>query len=156
MSIQDLASHGLDYPFIEHIFKDRLDQFNNLVAVMLQNLRNLDSNKRMPDFEPMTYDEFYDTVQDLFNDELKAEFIKACFKKINIDVATPIDWCELFGYFPSDEKSIMDILPIFMISKRQHVELREVQQLRSASSAEMSEKNEDLSLYIAMLIAISS
>ncbi|XP_060686828.1 WD repeat-containing protein 64-like [Hemiscyllium ocellatum] len=125
MSIQDLASHGLDYPFIEHTFKDRLDQFNNLVAVMLQNLRNLDSNRRMPDFEPMTYDEFYDTVQDLFNDELKAEFIKACFKKINIDVTTPIDWCELFGYFPSDEKSIMDILPIFMISKRQHVELRE-------------------------------
>ncbi|XP_043552694.1 WD repeat-containing protein 64-like [Chiloscyllium plagiosum] len=125
MSIQDLASHGLDYPFIEHIFKDRLDQFNNLVAVMLQNLRNLDSNKRMPDFEPMTYDEFYDTVQDLFNDELKAEFIKACFKKINIDVTTPIDWCELFGYFPSDEKSIMDILPIFMISKRQNIEMRE-------------------------------
>ncbi|XP_048457303.1 WD repeat-containing protein 64-like [Rhincodon typus] len=130
MSIDDLANHGLDYPFIDHIFKDRLDQFNNLIAVMLQNLRNLESNKRMSDFEPITYDEFYDMVQDLFNDELKAEFVKACFRKINIGMQTPIDWCELFGYFPSDEKSIMDIMPIFVISKRQLVELREEEKRR--------------------------
>ncbi|GCB78394.1 hypothetical protein scyTo_0019404, partial [Scyliorhinus torazame] len=50
--------------------------------------------KIMDEREPMTYDEFYDTVQDLFHDELKTEYIKAIFKKININLEAPIDWCE--------------------------------------------------------------
>ncbi|XP_038669924.1 WD repeat-containing protein 64-like isoform X1 [Scyliorhinus canicula] len=130
MSVDNFVDHGLDAPFLLPIFKERLDQFNNLIALIVRQIKMIDSNKRTPELEPMTYDEFYDTVQDLFHDELKSEYIKAIFKKININLEAPIDWCELFGYFPSDDSNIFDIPPVFLVSKRQQVELREEEKRR--------------------------
>ncbi|XP_078086776.1 WD repeat-containing protein 64-like [Mustelus asterias] len=124
------TDHGLDAPFLLPTFRERLDQFNNLVALIVRTLKAIDSSKKVLDFEPTTYDEFYDTVQDLFHGELKTEYVKAVFKKININLETPIDWCELFGYFPSDDRNIFDILPIFLVSKRQQIELREEEKRR--------------------------
>ncbi|XP_072122959.1 WD repeat-containing protein 64-like [Mobula birostris] len=125
MSVERFTSQDLEDPFILPIFKERVDSFYQMMVVMVQNIKDSENIKKMADFDPMTYDQFYDAVQHLFNDELKSEYIKAVFKKINSHLDAFVDWTELFGYFPSEGQDIMKETPVFLLSKRQCVKLRE-------------------------------
>ncbi|XP_062913323.1 WD repeat-containing protein 64-like [Mobula hypostoma] len=94
MSVERFTSQDLEDPFILPIFKERVDSFYQMMVVMVQNIKDSENIKKMADFDPMTYDQFYDAVQHLFNDELKSEYIKAVFKKINSHLDAFVDWTE--------------------------------------------------------------
>ncbi|XP_072906356.1 WD repeat-containing protein 64-like [Hemitrygon akajei] len=125
MSVERFTSQDLEDPFVLPTFKERVDSFYQMMVVMVQNIKDSENIKKMADFDPMTYDQFYNVVQYLFNDELKSEYIKAVFKKINSHLEALVDWTELFGYFPSEGQDIMKEIPVFLLPRRQCVELRE-------------------------------
>ncbi|XP_055495548.1 WD repeat-containing protein 64-like [Leucoraja erinacea] len=126
MSTETLVSNsGLDLPYVLPTFRERVNKYRSMVGKMLQNMNDSENYKKMADADPMTYDVFYDTVQDLFIGELKTESIKTVFKKINNNLDSHVDWTELFGYFPSLGQDIMREAPIFMLSRRQCIEQRE-------------------------------
>ncbi|XP_051867223.1 WD repeat-containing protein 64-like [Pristis pectinata] len=130
MSVESFTSQDLEDLFVLPTFKERVDSFHQMISVMVQNMKDSENIKKMADFDPMTYDQFYDSVQHLFNGELKNECIKAVFKKINSHLDAIVDWTELFGYFPSEGQNIMKGTPIFMLSKRRHIEQREEERRR--------------------------
>ncbi|XP_059842756.1 WD repeat-containing protein 64-like [Hypanus sabinus] len=125
MSVERFTSQDLEDPFVLPTFKERVDSFYQMMAVMVQNIKDSENIKKMADFDPMTYDQFHDAVQYLFNDELKSESVKGVFKKISSHLDALVDWTELFGYFPSEGQDIMKEIPVFLLPRRQCVELRE-------------------------------
>ncbi|XP_069787105.1 WD repeat-containing protein 64-like isoform X2 [Narcine bancroftii] len=130
MSTWSFASQELEDPFVLPTFKERLDCFHKMMVLMVQNMKDSENIKKMADFDPMTYDQFYDSVQNLFNYELKTECIRTVYKKINNHLDALVDWTELFGYFPSDGQNLMKESPIFLLSKRQCIEQREGERRR--------------------------
>ncbi|KAM6217440.1 WD repeat-containing protein 64 [Rhynchocyon petersi] len=75
--------------------------------------------------DTIDYDEFYGAVQELFGTEVKNQDVKNFYRKLCNNPDIPIDWCEIFGYFCSEEDAIASQMDeenvIFLVSRKQRV-----------------------------------
>uniref|UniRef100_A0A8D0W8Y0 WD repeat domain 64 n=1 Tax=Sus scrofa TaxID=9823 RepID=A0A8D0W8Y0_PIG len=70
-------------------------------------------------------DKFYATVQELFGPEVKSQDVKCFYRKLCNNPDASIDWCEIFGYFSSEEGFLTSQMDeenlVFLVSRKQRV-----------------------------------
>ncbi|XP_006868644.1 PREDICTED: WD repeat-containing protein 64 [Chrysochloris asiatica] len=75
--------------------------------------------------DAIDYDKFYGTVQELFGPEVKNQDVKCFYRKLCNNPDAPMDWCEIFGYFCSEEDVLSSQMDeenlIFLVSRKQRV-----------------------------------
>ncbi|KAM5206137.1 WD repeat-containing protein 64 isoform 3-T5 [Hipposideros larvatus] len=73
----------------------------------------------------MDYDKFYAAVQELFGPEMKNQDVKCFYRKLCNNPDAPVDWCEIFGYFSSEEDALASQMDeenlVFLVSRKQRV-----------------------------------
>ncbi|XP_075410252.1 WD repeat-containing protein 64 [Tenrec ecaudatus] len=75
--------------------------------------------------DSIDYDKFYGTVRELFGPEVKNQDVKCFYRKLCNNPDAAIDWCEIFGYFCSEEDALASQIDeenlIFLVSRKQRV-----------------------------------
>ncbi|XP_023405085.2 WD repeat-containing protein 64 [Loxodonta africana] len=75
--------------------------------------------------DAVDYDKFYEAVQELFGPEVKNQDVKCFYRKLCNNPDAPMDWCEIFGYFCSEEDVLASQMDeenlIFLVSRKQRV-----------------------------------
>uniref|UniRef100_A0A8D1K181 WD repeat domain 64 n=1 Tax=Sus scrofa TaxID=9823 RepID=A0A8D1K181_PIG len=70
-------------------------------------------------------DKFYATIQELFGPEVKSQDVKCFYRKLCNNPDASIDWCEIFGYFSSEEGFLTSQMDeenlVFLVSRKQRV-----------------------------------
>nr|KAF6400138.1 WD repeat domain 64 [Molossus molossus] len=71
------------------------------------------------------YEKFYAAVQELFGPEVKNHDVKCFYRKLCNNPDVPPDWCEIFGYYSSEDDSLISHMDeenlVFLISRKQRV-----------------------------------
>ncbi|XP_077024577.1 WD repeat-containing protein 64 isoform X2 [Tamandua tetradactyla] len=71
------------------------------------------------------YDKFYTAVQELFGPEVKTQDVKSFYRKLCNNPDASMDWCEIFGYFSSEEDALASQMDeenlVFLVSRKQRV-----------------------------------
>ncbi|XP_075715028.1 WD repeat-containing protein 64 [Rhinoderma darwinii] len=117
----DNPSHLLD----RTNFKSSLEKFQRLVRLIIAQ-NNLDrSETNINQEDNINYSQFYNIVISLFGHSLKAQEIKAFYRKITKHPDAPVDWTELFGCFHRHEDIIAAHSDpentVFFLSKRETI-----------------------------------
>ncbi|XP_003800125.1 WD repeat-containing protein 64 [Otolemur garnettii] len=106
-------------------FRASLKAFENLVEKTAACKRDERAGIFVQKEEAIDYDKFYAAVQDLFGPEVKNQDVKGFYRKLCSNPDGFIDWCEIFGYFTSEEDSLAAQLDeenlIFLVSRKQRV-----------------------------------
>ncbi|XP_007481615.1 WD repeat-containing protein 64 isoform X1 [Monodelphis domestica] len=108
-------------------FTEALKKFGKLVekTVIQKKEERLGTYVKNEDF--IDYDRFYTAVWDLFGPEIKAQDVKSFYRKLSNNPDAPIDWCEIFGYFLSEEDALDSQFDeenlVFLISRKQRIGL---------------------------------
>ncbi|XP_060048022.1 WD repeat-containing protein 64 [Erinaceus europaeus] len=75
--------------------------------------------------EAIDYDKFYAKVQELFGPDVKSQDVKCFYRKLCNNLDPSIDWCEIFGYYASEEDSLTAQMDeenlVFLVSRKQQI-----------------------------------
>ncbi|KAM9212062.1 WD repeat-containing protein 64 [Dugong dugon] len=75
--------------------------------------------------DAIDYDKFYGAVKELFGPEVKSQDVKCFYRKLCNNPDASMDWCEIFGYFCSEEDVLASEVDeenlIFLVSRKQRV-----------------------------------
>ncbi|XP_022364259.1 WD repeat-containing protein 64 [Enhydra lutris kenyoni] len=106
-------------------FRTALKGFKNLVEKAAAQKRDERGGLLIQKEDVIDYDKFYEAVQELFGPEVKSQDVKSFYRKLCNNPDVPIDWCEIFGYFSSEEDSLASQMDeenlVFLISRKQRV-----------------------------------
>ncbi|XP_004756817.1 WD repeat-containing protein 64 isoform X2 [Mustela putorius furo] len=106
-------------------FRTALKGFKNLVEQAAAQKRDERGGLLTQKEDVIDYDKFYEVVQELFGPEVKSQDVKSFYRKLCNNPDVPIDWCEIFGYFSSEEDSLASQMDeenlVFLISRKQRV-----------------------------------
>ncbi|XP_047559838.1 WD repeat-containing protein 64 isoform X2 [Lutra lutra] len=106
-------------------FRTALKGFKNLVETAAAQKRDERGGLLIQKEDVIDYDKFYEAVQELFGPEVKSQDVKSFYRKLCNNPDVPIDWCEIFGYFSSEEDSLASQMDeenlVFLISRKQRV-----------------------------------
>ncbi|XP_059002281.1 WD repeat-containing protein 64 isoform X2 [Mustela lutreola] len=106
-------------------FRTALKGFKNLVEQAAAQKRDERGGLLIQKEDVIDYDKFYEVVQELFGPEVKSQDVKSFYRKLCNNPDVPIDWCEIFGYFSSEEDSLASQMDeenlVFLISRKQRV-----------------------------------
>ncbi|XP_036210859.1 WD repeat-containing protein 64 [Myotis myotis] len=73
----------------------------------------------------INYEKFFAEVQDLFGMEVKNQDVKCFYRKLCNNPDVPTDWCEIFGYYSSEEDPLASQMNeenlVFLVSRKQRV-----------------------------------
>ncbi|KAI5760623.1 WDR64 [Gulo gulo luscus] len=106
-------------------FRTALKGFKNLVEQAAAQKGDERGGLLTQKEDVIDYDKFYEAVQELFGPEVKSQDVKSFYRKLCNNPDVPIDWCEIFGYFSSEEDSLASQMDeenlVFLISRKQRV-----------------------------------
>uniref|UniRef100_A0A8C7A6I0 WD repeat domain 64 n=1 Tax=Neovison vison TaxID=452646 RepID=A0A8C7A6I0_NEOVI len=106
-------------------FRTALKGFKNLVEEAAAQKRDERGGLLIQKEDVIDYDKFYEVVQELFGPEVKSQDVKSFYRKLCNNPDVPIDWCEIFGYFSSEEDSLASQMDeenlVFLITRKQRV-----------------------------------
>ncbi|XP_036091246.1 WD repeat-containing protein 64 [Rousettus aegyptiacus] len=106
-------------------FKSALNGFEKLVEHIAAQKKDERAGLFVRKEDVIDYDKFYAAVQELFGPEVKNQDVKCFYRKLCNNPDAPMDWCEIFGYFSSEEDALASQLDeenlIFLVSRKQRV-----------------------------------
>ncbi|KAL2770635.1 WD repeat-containing protein 64 [Daubentonia madagascariensis] len=106
-------------------FRMSLKGFEKLVEQTAAQKRDERAGLFIQKEDAIDYDKFYASVQELFGPEVKNQDVKCFYRKLCNNPDASIDWCEIFGYFSSEEDSLASQMDeenlIFLVSRKQRV-----------------------------------
>ncbi|XP_004283537.1 WD repeat-containing protein 64 isoform X1 [Orcinus orca] len=106
-------------------FRTALGGFEKLVERIAAQKRDERARFFIQKEDAIDYDKFYATVQELFGPEVKNQDVKCFYRKLCNNPDASIDWCEIFGYFSSEEDSLTSQMDeenlVFLVSRKQRV-----------------------------------
>ncbi|KAL6042238.1 hypothetical protein STEG23_021559, partial [Scotinomys teguina] len=106
-------------------FKAALVDFNKLVEQTTAQKKDERAGLFIPKEEAIDYEKFYATVQQLFGPEVKNQDVKCFYRKLCNNPDASFDWCEIFGYFSSEEDSLTSKMDeenlVFLVSRKQQI-----------------------------------
>ncbi|XP_027421749.1 WD repeat-containing protein 64 isoform X1 [Bos indicus x Bos taurus] len=106
-------------------FRTALRGFERLVEHVAAQKRDERAGVFAPKEDAVVYDKFYKMVQELFGPEVKSQDVKCFYRKLCNNPDASIDWCEIFGYFSSEEDSLINQMDeenlVFLVSRKQRV-----------------------------------
>ncbi|KAM9110540.1 WD repeat-containing protein 64 isoform 2-T2 [Megaptera novaeangliae] len=106
-------------------FRTALRGFEKLVERIAAQKRDERAGFFIQKEDAIDYDKFYATVQELFGPEVKNQDVKCFYRKLCNNPDASIDWCEIFGYFSSEEDSLTSQMDeenlVFLVSRKQQV-----------------------------------
>ncbi|XP_028013882.1 WD repeat-containing protein 64 isoform X2 [Eptesicus fuscus] len=106
-------------------FKVALRGFENLVERTAAQKKDERAGMFTQKEEVINYEKFYSAVQDLFGLEVKNQDVKCFYRKLCNNPDAPTDWCEIFGYYSSEEDPLTSHMDeenlVFLVSRKQRV-----------------------------------
>ncbi|XP_048213279.1 WD repeat-containing protein 64 isoform X1 [Perognathus longimembris pacificus] len=106
-------------------FKLALSKFEKLVEQTAAQKREERAGLVIPKEDVIDCDKFYASVQQFFGPEVKNQDAKCFYRKLCNKPDASIDWCEIFGYFPSEEDPLASQLDeenlVFLVSRKQRI-----------------------------------
>uniref|UniRef100_A0A8C0LGK9 WD repeat domain 64 n=1 Tax=Canis lupus dingo TaxID=286419 RepID=A0A8C0LGK9_CANLU len=106
-------------------FRTALTEFEILVERVAAQKRDERAGLFIQKEDAIDYDKFYAAVQELFGPEVKNQDAKSFYRKLCNNPDASIDWCEIFGYFSSEEDSLASQMDeenlVFLVSRKQRV-----------------------------------
>ncbi|XP_030791990.1 WD repeat-containing protein 64 [Rhinopithecus roxellana] len=106
-------------------FKKALNGFERLVEQTAAQKRNERAGLFIHKEDAIDYDKFYASVQKLFGPDVKDQDVKRFYRKLCNNTDTSADWCEIFGYFSSEEDPITSQLDeenlVFFVSRKRRI-----------------------------------
>ncbi|XP_027274696.1 WD repeat-containing protein 64 isoform X2 [Cricetulus griseus] len=106
-------------------FKAALVDFDKLVEKTTIQKKEERAGLFIPKEEAIDYEKFYASVQQIFGPEVKNQDVKCFYRKLCNNPDASFDWCEIFGYFSSDEDSLASHLDeenlVFLVSRKQRI-----------------------------------
>ncbi|XP_027623661.1 WD repeat-containing protein 64, partial [Tupaia chinensis] len=106
-------------------FKTALNGFEKLVEQTAAQKRDERTGLFIPKEDAIDYDKFYASVQELFGPEVKNQDVKSFYRKLCSNPEASIDWCEIFGYFSSEDDPLTSQMDeenlIFLVSRKQRI-----------------------------------
>ncbi|KAL1769649.1 WD repeat-containing protein 64 [Sigmodon hispidus] len=106
-------------------FKAALVDFDKLVEQTTLQKKDERAGLFIPKEEAIDYEKFYATVQLIFGPEVKNQDVKCFYRKLCNNPDASFDWCEIFGYFSSDEDSLTTQMDeenmVFLVSRKQRI-----------------------------------
>lgn len=129
--MSEIAEHpgdGLARPYTVGTFQTRLDKFESFIKdITFQDVEATPEERRQWITESLRFDQFCDSIRDLFGSDIKNADLKAIYRKISTNPDAKVDWSELFGYFQSaaeeheEAAGVGEEVSIFTVSKRRRV-----------------------------------
>ncbi|XP_072503687.1 WD repeat-containing protein 64 isoform X2 [Notamacropus eugenii] len=108
-------------------FTDALHKFRTLVETTTIQKKEERLGLYVKNEDTIDYEKFYESVLELFGPEIKSQDVKSFYRKLSNNPDAPVDWCEIFGYFLSEEDALASQLDeenlIFLVSRKQRVGL---------------------------------
>nr|KAF6400142.1 WD repeat domain 64 [Molossus molossus] len=106
-------------------FKVALNGFEKLVERTAAQKRDERAGLFVQKEDMIDYEKFYAAVQELFGPEVKNHDVKCFYRKLCNNPDVPPDWCEIFGYYSSEDDSLISHMDeenlVFLISRKQRV-----------------------------------
>ncbi|XP_008573482.1 PREDICTED: WD repeat-containing protein 64 [Galeopterus variegatus] len=106
-------------------FKTALDGFGKLVEYTAAQKKDERAGLFIQKEDAIDCDKFYASVQELFGPEVKNQDVKCFYRKLCNNPDASMDWCEIFGYFSSEEDAIASQMDeenlVFLVSRKQRV-----------------------------------
>ncbi|XP_016051531.1 PREDICTED: WD repeat-containing protein 64 [Miniopterus natalensis] len=106
-------------------FKAALNGFEKLVERTAAQKRDERAGLFVQKADMIDYEKFYAAVQALFGPEVKNQDVKCFYRKLCNNPDAPTDWCEIFGYYSSEDDSLTSQLDeenlVFLVSRKQRV-----------------------------------
>ncbi|CAO2638551.1 WD repeat-containing protein 64 [Lemmus lemmus] len=106
-------------------FKAALVEFEKLVELTTVQKKEERAGMFIPKEEAIDYEKFYRTVQQIFGPEVKNQDAKCFYRKLCNNPDASFDWCEIFGYFSSEEDSLASHMDeenlVFLVSRKQRI-----------------------------------
>ncbi|XP_077617881.1 WD repeat-containing protein 64 [Crocuta crocuta] len=106
-------------------FKTALKGFEKLIERVAAQKRDERAGLFIQKQDAIDYDKFYAAVKELFGPEVKNQDVKCFYRKLCNNPDMSIDWCEIFGYFSSEEDTLASQMDednmIFLVSRKQRV-----------------------------------
>ncbi|XP_045672571.1 WD repeat-containing protein 64 [Phyllostomus hastatus] len=115
---------GLDVAVQMKSFKISLYGFEKLVERVAAQKRDERAGLFVPKEDMIDYEKFYGAVQELFGSEVKNQDVKYFYRKLCHNPDAPTDWCEIFGYFSSEDSLASQMNEenlVFLVSRKQRV-----------------------------------
>ncbi|XP_054516851.1 WD repeat-containing protein 64 isoform X4 [Pan troglodytes] len=106
-------------------FKKALNRFEKLVEQTAAQKRDERAGLFIHKEDAIGYDKFYASVQKLFGPDVKNQDVKRFYRKLCNNMDASADWCEIFGYFSSEEDPIASQLDeenlVFFVSRKRRI-----------------------------------
>ncbi|XP_057626751.1 WD repeat-containing protein 64 [Chionomys nivalis] len=106
-------------------FKASLVEFDKLVEQTTAQKKEERAGLFIPKEDAIDYDKFYATVQQIFGPEVKNQDVKCFYRKICNNPDATFDWCEIFGYFSTEEDFLTSQMDeenlVFLVSRKQRI-----------------------------------
>ncbi|XP_020030326.2 WD repeat-containing protein 64 [Castor canadensis] len=106
-------------------FKEALNGFKQLVEQTAAQKKDERAGLLIQKEDIIDYERFYESVQQLFGPEVKSQDAKCFYRKLCNNPDASIDWCEIFGYFSSEEDSLVSQMDeenlVFLVSRKQRI-----------------------------------
>ncbi|KAL3874237.1 hypothetical protein ACJMK2_037280 [Sinanodonta woodiana] len=121
------ATEGLQRPYTVGTFQTKLNEFQELMKdITLQDVEATPEERRQMITENLRFDQFCDTLKELFGSDIKNQDLKALYRKISTNPDAKVDWSELFGYIQTsaeekEEVMVGEEVSVFTVSKRRRV-----------------------------------
>ncbi|XP_071484105.1 WD repeat-containing protein 64-like [Diadema antillarum] len=116
---------GLPRPYTTNTFRQKLEQFEELIARLTQQDSEASAEERRQAInENLRFDTFCDSIQTLFGPDIRSTDLKSIFRKISTNPDAKVDWSELFGYFQStaeETEQTHEDISVFTVSKKQRI-----------------------------------
>ncbi|XP_027727555.1 WD repeat-containing protein 64-like isoform X2 [Vombatus ursinus] len=108
-------------------FTDALKKFGKLVETTVIQKKEERLGLYVKNEDTIDYEKFYESVLELFGPEIKSQDVKSFYRKLSNNPDAPVDWCEIFGYFLSEEDALASQLDeenlVFLVSRKQRIGL---------------------------------
>ncbi|XP_066109583.1 WD repeat-containing protein 64 [Saccopteryx bilineata] len=106
-------------------FKIALTEFEKLIERVTVQKRDERAGLFVQKEDVIDYDKFYAEVQELLGPEVKNQDVKCFYRKLCNNPDAPTDWCEIFGYYSTEEDSLTAQMEeenlVFFISRKQRI-----------------------------------
>ncbi|XP_031822820.1 WD repeat-containing protein 64 isoform X2 [Sarcophilus harrisii] len=108
-------------------FTAALKEFEKLVELTAIQKKEERLGLYVKNEDTIDYEKFYESVLELFGPEIKSQDVKSFYRKLSNNPDASVDWCEIFGYFLSEEDALASQLDeenlVFLISRKQRFPL---------------------------------
>nr|XP_020837725.1 WD repeat-containing protein 64 isoform X7 [Phascolarctos cinereus] len=108
-------------------FTDALKKFGKLVETTVIQKKEERLGIYVKNEDTIDYEKFHESILELFGPEIKSQDVKSFYRKLSNNPDVPVDWCEIFGYFLSEEDALASQLDeenlVFLVSRKQRIGL---------------------------------